>query len=122
MTSMIKTNAFFDGIDLTDFQVFASDHVSGYDTVQQLNVGILHVLDQVKWVFRDRSHHVPVYNKVNGVPLTDPCVQAPALGSTAQSVVRNDEGQQYGTATFMFTTLDASEKRLVLIMLVVLVV
>jgi len=45
--SMINTNVFF---DFTDFQVvFASDHVSGYDTVQQLNVGILHVLDQVKW-------------------------------------------------------------------------
>ena len=43
---MINTDAFF---DFTDFQVFASDHVSGYDTVQQLNVGILHVLDQVKW-------------------------------------------------------------------------
>ena len=45
--SMINTNVFF---DFTDFQVvFASDHVSGYDAVQQLNVGILHVLDQVKW-------------------------------------------------------------------------
>ena len=96
--------------------VFTSDHISGYimgdgsgNTLQQnTQVGVTNVQDKVKWVYQDASRYNQVTNQVanNNNNNIDPCLQEPALDSQTQSVKRNDEGQSYGTATFVFRTMD----------------
>ena len=87
--------------------VFTSDHISGYASTQNIQVGIVGIKDQVKWVYTDVTKHVTFTDSTTASTTSinaNPCRQEPALGSTTQEVIRNSKGQSYGTADFIFTT------------------
>ena len=79
--------------------VFNSDHISGYARIQNIQVGIVGVRDQAKWVYMDPFKHLMFGQSV---PKTL-CEQEPALGSKMQNVIRDTNGQSYGTSNFLFT-------------------